>query len=231
MILLTETLFAMRCPSCGKLEFHPLSIFAFSGNRTVKLLCSCGNSKIIIGSKHYKKFWVQLPCVLCETKHLLYYDFKQIWSSKVTYMLCTDTNLELGFFGPPEQVREIAESQSNNIDNIIDELGYDDYFHNPEVMMEALNCLHDIAEDGMLYCGCGNYNIEVDIFPDRLELQCKECNSVSIVYAETEEDLKVIKGVDRIELDYKGFKCLDGVSNNNKKNKRNKRNWDNNNKN
>jgi hypothetical protein len=53
----------------------------------------------------------------------------------------------------------------------------------------------------------------VDIFPDRLELQCKNCDSLNIIYAETEEDLKVIQQVDKIELARHGFICLDSLAN------------------
>ena len=90
-------------------------------------------------------------------------------------------------------------------------------------MYEVLNCLHDIAEPGAVYCQCGNHDVEVDIFPDRLELHCKGCDSVNIIYAETEDDLNVIRKVDTIELTRNGFNCLDSLANSGKPGKKNKR--------
>lgn len=212
MIVATEVVVAMRCPSCGKLDFHSISRFAFTGSKSVKTTCSCGAPKLTIGTKNRQQYWLQVPCVLCETNHLVYYKAKQLWSDEVTFFYCNDTNVELGFFGPDEKVRTVVDNYEHNLESLVNELGYDDYFFNPEIMFEILNCLHDIAEEGFLYCECGSYQIEIDIFPDRIELQCKDCKTVSIVYAESEEDLSRVKGIKKIELVKNGFKSLDNMN-------------------
>lgn len=221
MILITESVVAMRCPSCGKLDFHSISRFAFAGASSYKVTCSCGAPKLIIGTKNRQQYWFQIPCVLCETNHLVYYKAKQLWSNEVTFFYCNDTNVELGFFGPGDKVQAIADNYEHNLDSLVDELGYDDYFFNPEIMFEILNCLHDIAEEGFLYCECGSYHIEIDIFPEKIELQCKDCKTTSVVYAENEDDLEKIKGIKKIELVKNGFKSLDS---NNKTKKTRKKN-------
>lgn len=211
MLITTECVIAMRCPTCGKLEFHTLSRFAFAGTRTNKIFCSCGAQKLIIGTKNRQQYWLQIPCVLCETNHLVYYKVKQLWNSEVTFFYCSDTNVELGFFGPEEKVKSVADNYEHNLESLVDELGYDDYFFNPEIMFEVLNCLHDIAEEGFLYCECGSHQIEIDIFPDRIELQCKECGTASVVYAETEDDLHNMQGIKKIELVKNGIKTFDNL--------------------
>lgn len=211
MIIATEFAVAMRCPSCGKLDFHSVSRFSFAGKNNHRILCDCGSSKLIIGTKNKNQYWFQIPCVLCETNHLVYYKAKQLWSSEATFFYCNDTNIELGFFGPEDKVRAVAENYEHNLESLVDELGYDDYFSNPEIMFEILNSLHDIAEEGFLYCDCGSYQIEIDILPDRIELQCKDCKTVSVVYAENEEDLDKIKSIKKIELVKNGFKSLDSL--------------------
>ncbi|ADG83750.1 hypothetical protein [Thermincola potens] len=215
MIIATETVIAMRCPSCGKLEFHKLSRFDFAGTNTVKVSCTCGAPKLIIGTKNRQQFWLQIPCVLCETNHLVYYRARQLWNEQVNFFYCSDTNVELGFFGPDEKVRAVAENYEHNLETLVDELGYDDYFFNPEVMFEVLNYLHDFAEEGYLYCECGSFQIEIDIFPDRIELQCKDCGAESVVYAETDDDLINIQNIKKIELVKNGFKSLNSIKNNN----------------
>ncbi len=208
MIVATELVVAMRCPICGKLDFHSISRFTFAGVKNLKITCTCGAPKLIIGTKNRRQFWLQVPCVLCETNHLVYYKAKQLWANKVEFFYCNDTNVELGFFGPAEKVHALAEKYEYSLESLVDGLGYDDYFYNPEIMFEVLNCLHDVAEEGYLYCECGSYQIEIDIFPDRIELNCKDCKSNSVIYAENDEDLNKIKETKKIELVSSGLKSL-----------------------
>jgi len=227
MLIATDTILAMRCPECGKLEYEKLSRFQFSGSGSVNIDCSCGASKLIVSTKNQRDYWIQIPCVVCETKHLLNVQGKLLWSKgEVQYLLCQETGLELGYIGPEEKVKDLTRSYEEELQVLTGEFGDDDYFHNSEVMYEVLNRLHDIAETDALYCQCGNRNVEVDIFPDRLELHCRECDSVNIIYAENDEDLKVIKGIDSIELTQSGFECLDSLASTSRvqKNPKRKRN-------
>lgn len=227
MVIPTDTILAMRCPECGKLEYKELSRFQFSGAGSVSVYCSCGAAKLIVSTKNHRDYWVQVPCVVCETKHLRSIPGKLLWSKgEVQYLLCQETGLELGYLGPEEKVKNLTGSYEEELEVLTSEFGDDDYFHNSEVMYEVLNRLHDIAETDALYCQCGNRNVEVDIFPDRLELHCRECDSVNIIYAENDEDLKVIEGIDSIELTQNGFECLDSLASTSKvsKNAKRKRN-------
>lgn len=225
MVVSTETLLAMRCPECGKLEFHNISRFGFRNAKNKEISCACGALKLTISTKNRKDYWLQIPCVVCEAKHLRSLPGKQLWSGEVVYLYCQETGLELGYIGPEDRVKELAPSFDEDIETLAGEPGGDEYFHNSEVMYEVLNRLHDIAESSALYCQCGNQRIEVDIFPDRLELHCKDCDSVNIIYAETDDDLRVIQQVETIELTRSGFGCLDSLVNTSKPKKtRRKRN-------
>jgi anti-sigma factor RsiW len=109
-----------------------------------------------------------------------------------------------------------APGPSEELEALADDINSEGYFHNSDIMYEVLNCLHEIAEQGELYCQCGNLKIEVELFPDCLELHCRNCDSINIIYAETEDDLNVIRQVDTIELARHGFKCLDSLANTSK---------------
>lgn len=224
MIISTHTILAMRCPECGKLDYHKLSRFDFSGQKNVKIKCSCGFVKLFVSTKNRTKYWLQVPCVVCETKHLRNLSSRMLWSDEVNYLYCQETGLELGYIGPRDEVETLAIAHEENMEALANEFDREEeYFHNSDIMYEVLNCLHDIAEQGALYCQCGNQDVEVDIFPDRLELHCKDCDSVNIIYAETEEDLRVIKEVDTIELTQNGFECLDSLANTTKTGKKSRR--------
>jgi hypothetical protein len=207
------------------MEIHDFSRFFFAKGKTVHINCTCGAVKLTVGTKNHVSYWLQVPCVVCETKHLIEVPGKSLWSGGVTCLSCQETGLELGHIGPESKISEMTSIREQELEALVDEFAGDGYFHNSEIMYEVLNCLHDIAERGALYCQCGNHKIEVDIFPDRLELHCKNCDSINIIYAETEEDLKVIQQVDNIELARHGFKCLDSLANTGKPKKtRRKRN-------
>jgi ribosomal protein S27E len=226
VLLDTVTTLAIRCPECGNLEFHNLSRFALSGGGKIQIKCSCGAFLLGIVRKSPRSYWLQVPCVLCETKHLREISGARLWGKSAITLECHEAGLELGFLGRAEEVKTLAEDLDTDLESLVDQLGFDEYFNNSEVMHQVMQCVQDIADNGGLFCQCGINRIEVDVFLDRLELHCTECDSINIVYAETEEDLRVIQQVETIELVRNGFKCLDSFSNNTKpaKKARRKRN-------
>ncbi|AEF95474.1 hypothetical protein Desca_2656 [Desulfotomaculum nigrificans CO-1-SRB] len=212
MLFNTVATLAIRCPECGALEFHNLSRFALSGRGNIRVKCSCGSFSLGLVRKKPHSYWLQIPCVLCETKHLREISGASLWSGKTVYLTCPESGLELGFIGRAEEVKKLAQTLDSGLETLIEDMLSDEDFNNPDVMHEVMQRLQDIADNGGLFCRCGNDRIEVDVFLDRLELHCPECDSVNIIYAETEEDLKIIQEVDTIELAQNGFKCLDSFS-------------------
>lgn len=224
MVIITDVLLGMRCPECGKLDYHRLSRFNFSGRKRVEIKCACGAVKLGISTRNRKDYLLQVPCVVCETSHALAISARMLWHGEVAYLYCQETGLDLGYLGPEEDVLVLSAAHEESMEALANEFEKEDeYFHNPEIMYEVLNRLHDIAEQGTLYCQCGNVDVDVDIFPDRLELNCQDCDSINIIYAETEEDLRVIRDTEAIELTRNGFKCLDSVANTGKMSKKNRR--------
>ncbi|MEG6617439.1 hypothetical protein V6C27_13585 [Peptococcaceae bacterium 1198_IL3148] len=219
MLIATSTVLAMRCPECGKLQFNKLSLFSFSGRRMLEIKCSCGSTLLEISKSKNGSYRLQLPCVICEIKHQRIISGARLWSPEVINLYCQETGIELGHLGPEEKVREAIMSYDYDLETLIDQFAGEDYFNNSHIMYQVINRLHDIAEKSGLYCQCGNDQIELEIFPDRVELQCKECNSVNIIYAETEDDLEVIQRTDFIELTQHGFNFLDSLANGNGKHK------------
>jgi Zn finger protein HypA/HybF involved in hydrogenase expression len=211
MLITTDAVLAMRCPDCGRIDVHNFSRFAFPKGKAISISCSCGAVKLEV-VKNRSVYLFKLPCMVCETVHLHEISGKALWSGEVTRLSCRETNLVVGNIGPVSKIGEMMISHEQQLKTFFDDLGCGSYFHNARIMFEALNRLHDIVEAGELYCQCGNHKIEVDIFPDRLELHCKNCDSINIVYAET-DDLNVIRQVDSIELARHGFKCLDSLAN------------------
>ena len=79
------------------------------------------------------------------------------------------------------------------------DLGFDE-FVNPEIMLEVLDYLDDIAASGRLYCDCGSHNINIELFSDRLELSCNNCYAFKQIPAAKKDDLEAVKKLDEIKV-------------------------------
>ncbi len=209
MLVSTQRTLALRCPLCGRLEFHQVSLFDFSGHAPVRIRCKCGFNKAILYTKNGREYFLQIPCLICEEIHILRFGKRELWEKPTLLIRCTETGQELGYLGTENSIERIVRQKQDDLDSIINNLGFDDYFANPPVMFETLNHLHQIVEENNLYCLCGNHQIEIDVFPEKLELRCPLCQSIHIIYAETIEDLKLVKQAVKIALTEKGFSSFD----------------------
>jgi len=213
-MVLDERSLALRCPLCGRLEFHRISVFDFSGHNQVKINCKCGFNKLTISTRNYKEFSFQLSCLVCEELHLIKYSRRDFLEKPTLVLRCIETGQELGYIGSEAAIEKIVRQKQDDLDSIFNNFGFDDYFANPQIMMEILNHMHQIAEENNLLCSCGNNQIEIDVFPEKLELHCPACQSLHIIYAETYEDLHLVKQANQILLTEKGFTSFDSSKTN-----------------
>ncbi len=188
MLVTTHTTFALRCPQCGRLEPSAVSRFDFSGCSTVHVHCPCGYHKMTIGVGR-GQVRLQVPCYLCDGVHFLYFSARDFWDQELKPISCTETDLQLGVLGPEEEVASYARHGGSELDRLLEDAAFADYFEHPEVMHHALDRIHTLSEAGNLRCICGNRKILVDIFPERLELTCPECGRHRSLWASSEEDL------------------------------------------
>lgn len=200
MLVSTTTIVAVRCAVCGKMDFHAMSLFSFAGKKVHRLTCSCGAGLMSLGSKDRRQFWLQLECLMCESRHIYYYNRQELWSGHLIVLTCEETDLAIGYIGSKEQVRKSILQQDKSVQEMAEDLGFVDYFENPEIMYEVLENLQQLAEDGRLSCQCGCYQINVEVFPDRLELRCENCDAVGLFYAESDCDLDAVKYAGEIRL-------------------------------
>jgi hypothetical protein len=206
MIITTGNVIAIRCPDCGTLEFHLLNLFAFGRQKKqVKIDCSCGAQLAVIGTKDFQTFWFQVNCLMCEAVHLINLSRKRVLAKKVEIVACEDTGVEVGYIGPKETVKRYIQQQDKSLREMADEIGFGEYFDSPEIMYQVLDYLYDIADSDKLYCECGNFQVDIDAFPERLELKCSHCDCNVVVYAESEQDIRFIREAQEIKLTKNGF--------------------------
>lgn len=205
MIITTERQIALRCPICGCLELHNLSLFAFSGKQSLTVKCVCGFKLFSLSTKDHRNYFLQYTCMICDEVHMLKLRYAQIWKNDLTPILCPATGQEMGYIGSRERLDEFVLENCQSMESIMNDIGFSDFFASPTIMVQVLAHLHRIAEEGNLYCLCGNSDIQVEVFPDKLELHCPRCNSLSIIYAESQEDLDLLRSIGIIAMTERGF--------------------------
>lgn len=199
MLIPAHTTFAIRCPQCGRLETTTVSRFAVQSRGSVRLACSCGSHKLTVGVKQ-GQVSVQIPCYLCDGLHFLYFSPRHFWNQHLKPVTCTDTDLQLGVFGPQPEVEVYARTGGTELDRLLEDEAFGEYFDHPDVMYQALSQVHLMAEEGRLNCVCGNRQIAVDIYPERLELACPDCGRRRTVLAASEEDLSALEHLSHITV-------------------------------
>ncbi|NLJ99695.1 MAG: hypothetical protein GX318_00460 [Clostridia bacterium] len=207
-VIATSTKLVLRCPSCGEVGYHDLLMFTFAHSISSKYECSCGFPVAYLSTRDKKHYLLQIECCFCEDIHPYYYLRKDLWGGETLSLECDDSGLEVAFVGSEENVREAIENSNKSLAEMAEDLGFGDYFTNPEIMYGILDYLNQLAEDGNLYCQCGYYNIEIEIYPDRLELKCDACGCMGMIMAQKEKDLEAVRDLPKMELTRKGIVYL-----------------------
>lgn len=190
MLIDTSVTIAYKCASCGSFEFFNISLFTFLYKKESTFFCRCRKSSITIKQEGETGYLIKTPCIGCGSDHIYMLGKKDILVKKLNTFNCPETGVQLCFLGKDETVRKKVDSLEEEFDELMDMFGYESYFRNTQVMFDSLNRVHDIAEQGNLYCECGSVQIDLVLLSDRILLKCGKCNAGRIIYAATNEDLK-----------------------------------------
>ncbi|HAH95604.1 MAG TPA: hypothetical protein DHD79_00055 [Firmicutes bacterium] len=209
MLITSERTAALRCPLCGRLNVSSFTVFDFGQEHSLNLECHCGFVFLIIDTTDFHDYVLQLPCLICESTHYSRIQHQELWESPVYKLSCPEHEAVMGYIGNEQEIRQLIDEGAKDPESIINDEGFNDYFKAPEIMYQIMGQLHAIANRGDLYCSCGQTEINVEVYPDRLELHCTACRSLTIVYAENAEDLQAVMDARVIELTEKGFTSID----------------------
>lgn len=206
MLVATRAMLAMRCPECGLLEYHGVSRFDFPPGKPVQIRCSCGGLKAVV-TKKGREYLFSVRCLVCEQMHASAFDGRLFRVPEAAVLTCPSTGLELGCAGFPGRVRPSCAQQGGGF--LSGPLAGGDYFRNAGIMNRILDHFLGLAGGSLLFCQCGNYNIVIEVFPERLEVRCPRCGAVSVVFGETEEDAAVALKIREMELAESGITLLE----------------------
>lgn len=190
MLIDTSVTIAYKCSSCGTFEFFSVSLFELLHKKELRLSCRCNKSSIFINVDSSKNYKINIPCISCGKGHIFALRRKDILYKNINVFYCPESGLQQCFIGNDAEVRSRIDTLEKEFDELISMFGYENYFKNTQVMFDSLNRIHDIAEQGNLYCECGNADIGLALSSDRILLKCKRCSGSKVIYASSNEDLK-----------------------------------------
>lgn len=200
MIIDTGITIAYKCSACGTFGFFTVSGFKLIRKQEHCFLCRCKKSNVILSSVSASKLKLTIPCISCGGTHPVLVNRKSLFRNEALVFVCPQTGLEICFIGGDRDVRSKVDNLEKKLDELINMFGYDSYFKNTSVMLDALNRVHDIAEQGNLFCSCGSSDIDLTLLPDRMLLKCKNCAGSTVIYAASNQDLKNILLMQQIQL-------------------------------
>jgi hypothetical protein len=202
---------AVRCEACSLWEIYPISLFKLKKGKINRFQCACKDSEFYIRTRDYKTFDFMISCAGCGKTHLFHYSLKDLFDEKGNVGKCHHTYVDVLLVGAQSWIKEYVRTVHKEVLEIMKELGFYNYFCNPEIMIKSINYIHMIAKEKKLFCDCGSTSIQMNLYFDRIELKCMRCNSISVIYTETIEDLKNLIRVNPIILHEKAFTCIDAV--------------------
>lgn len=133
MIITTERQIALRCPICGCLELHNLSLFAFSGKQSLTVKCVCGFKLFSLSTKDHRNYFLQYTCMICDEVHMLKLRYAQIWKNDLTPILCPATGQEMGYIGSRERLDEFVLENCRSMESIMNDIGFSDFLPAPRL--------------------------------------------------------------------------------------------------
>lgn len=207
MLIDTDITIAYKCFSCGTFDFININLFKLSLRENIVSDCKCGKAKLklqVLGKAGYR---FTVPCIGCGSRHSHVASREKLLNNKITIYTCPETGIKNCFIGKDQAVREFIDGFEKELDGMIDGLGYDSYFENTQVMLDTLNKIHDIAEQGKLHCECGCKNVTVSMLRKGIALKCSSCTRGKFIPAASNNDLKKTLQMDQIVLVAKKSAC------------------------
>lgn len=199
----------IRCHICGRLKKYDFSVFDIFQRKPLKFKCECGETIATIKATAHKTYLLEFSCFACHEKHIHGFTLKELLH-KDSLITCSDET-KTCFVGSKEKA--LKESQESHLEynDMIEEVSFIDYFKNFRVLSACLMKVYDLNESGRISCECGSHNISIQVFNDRIELQCMKCKSIQIIYAETDEDMNVLFQKEKIAMHKHSVSCIDSI--------------------
>ncbi len=199
MVLATQSTIALLCPECGEIEYMALSLFAFNKSEKVAFVCQCGAQLLTVATGNRRQFNLTFQCAFCDSPHYKRLPKQSLWGQDVLKLACLEVEGAVGFIGPKSKVTQAWQEEKKSAQTMFDESEGD--YENVEAVLAILDHLHYLAKRDELECSCGNNRLSYDLLTDRIEIYCENCEALGIIYADSQDSVQMIQGMDFIKLE------------------------------
>ena len=204
----------IRCDTCGRVREYDLNLFNISREILNRFKCTCGQTNVSLKTVNYKDYYLGINCFACGQRHFYRLSLRQLFCEENMYTCLGD--MKTCFIGSSEVANELLNIKKLELDDVMGGREYKNQFNNYKIFSACLNEINKLQEEGKVFCECGNKDMTLEFFSDRIELKCGNCNSVQIIFAETEEDLDILKRKKKIHMEEHNIACLDSLYEKNK---------------
>lgn len=175
----------VRCSICGKIVEDDFNLFASASMDREEFLCECGSIVAVFESMSGRNAILSINCHVCGEIHKYHFNIINLIMRDRTYKCDYGSEICL-----------IGDMKNGN------------HFTDSNIMILSLKEIDALQIDNKINCKCGFSDIFCELYFDRIELKCKNCNGVIIIYAEELEDLQVLKEKKTILLEKNDISCL-----------------------
>lgn len=198
---------AAICPACSNTVMGRLSVFNFSGERSLQILCptrGCAHSCALITPKR-KKFKIDVHCPFCGGVHTHTIDSDKFWKRDLITFPCPEVGVSSFFLGAQGKVEQALGNSIERFAKIYDEAieeleDLDDFDEDSnDILYDMLDTIHDLRDSGLLTCVCGSESVSVNAIGKNVLLSCPRCRRSKLIKAD-EKNLAMILNATAIVL-------------------------------
>ncbi len=201
MIINAAVTLALFCAGCGKMHREEISYFSVGNCGARAVNCECGHYIGILNAAGEGRYMLYTACDLCGELHVMDISRRLFSRGRIVRLSLSCAATEIGLAGDREAVDEELSSRSSEMADYLKETLADGESRTPQVMLEIINRLDDLARMGSIGCGvCGGSNIGMAVEETHVLLYCRNCGSIHYFNAADEEDAQMVRHMRYIDL-------------------------------
>lgn len=146
MLVNKSSVITVRCPWCGSIQMNSISPFQLSGGSSLTFNCQCGEELFTLKKTESGGYQLKISCIACDCRHIYKLGYKDLWKTEVYILNCLYTHIEVCFIGRREPVLEAVERYERELDDIINELGIEEFLDDDDLWSESFSQFMDTIE-------------------------------------------------------------------------------------
>lgn len=195
---------AFYCQRCGKIHMQDVPVF--HGRKSLVLRCgSCGHEQAVLSMQPRQGLVLEATCGACGNRNRMIFPFSHLRRLEFEKLFCERDRFELGYIGSWRRIAEFLDFNAAEYDALHPE-DLDDFMGKQQVLLEALNRVHDLVAGRSVFCPCGCHDFTGDVLENTVYLECMRCGRMAAIPAATAEDLSRIRL--GMPLDFLAMRCM-----------------------